>query len=165
MAGVMLATLLLLLCVGAATIGGVFFAFSVFVLRALSDLPAESGIAAMQRINIVVLNRVFLGVFIGTAILSLALAVVAVATWSLPRSALLLAAAGLYFLGSYMVTITFQCAPQQPFSAPFGSLTRGSFLLACLCPRVGYVESCAHGCLARLLCLRRLGHGLLVVRA
>jgi uncharacterized membrane protein len=105
--GIMLAALLLFFCVGAAAIGGVFFAFSAFVLRALSDLPAESGIAAMQRINIVVLNRLFLGVFMGTAVLALALAVIAVATWSLPRSALLLAAAGLYFVGSFMVTLGF----------------------------------------------------------
>ena len=116
----MLATLLLLLCVGAAAIGGVFFAFSAFVLRALSDLPAESGITAMQRINIVVINRVFLGVFIGTAMLSLALAVVAVATWSPPRSALLLAAAGLYFFGSFVVTIRFN-VPRNNHLARFSA--------------------------------------------
>jgi uncharacterized membrane protein len=103
----MLAVLLLLHCVGAAAIGGVFFAFSVFVLRALADLPPASGIVAMQRINVVVLNRVFLGTFMGTAVLALVLAVVAIATWSLPRSALLLAAAALYFLGSFMVTVRF----------------------------------------------------------
>ena len=42
---------------GAAMIGGVFFAFSSFVMKALARLPSAEGIAAMQSINIVVLNR------------------------------------------------------------------------------------------------------------
>lgn len=41
--------LVLLLCVGAGTVGGVFFAFSAFVLRALEDLPPARGIAAIGR--------------------------------------------------------------------------------------------------------------------
>ena len=56
---------------GSALVGGVFFAFSSFVMKALSRLPAAEGIAAMQSINVVVLNPSFLGAFMGTAILSL----------------------------------------------------------------------------------------------
>ena len=58
----MLTALALLACVGAGTVGGVFFAFSTFVMKALAQLPARQGIAAMQRINVVVLNPLFLGV-------------------------------------------------------------------------------------------------------
>ena len=36
--------------VGSALIAGVFFAFSTFVITALSRLPAEQGVAAMQSI-------------------------------------------------------------------------------------------------------------------
>jgi uncharacterized membrane protein len=50
-----------------ALVGGVFFAFSTFVMRALADLPPAQGILAMQRINITVINPWFLGVFLGTA--------------------------------------------------------------------------------------------------
>ena len=58
----------------AGLIGGVFFAFSVFVMRALAQLPPASGIAAMQRINVTVINPLFLGPFLGTALALLALA-------------------------------------------------------------------------------------------
>jgi len=66
----MLTTLALLACIGAGTVGGVFFAFSAFVMKALAQLPASRGVAAMQRINVVVLNPLFLGVFMGTALLA-----------------------------------------------------------------------------------------------
>ena len=43
--------LALLLCVAAGTVGGVFFAFSTFVMKALARLPHAQAIAAMQSIN------------------------------------------------------------------------------------------------------------------
>jgi uncharacterized membrane protein len=42
----MLTALPVPLAVGAGLVGGVFFAFSTFVMKALSQLPAEQGIAA-----------------------------------------------------------------------------------------------------------------------
>jgi uncharacterized membrane protein len=102
----MLTSLALLACIGAGTIGGVFFAFSTFVMKALAQLPANQGVAAMQRINVVVLSPLFLGVFMGTALLS-AGCVVASLPWSTPRSPLLLAAGLLYLVGSFFVTIVF----------------------------------------------------------
>lgn len=60
---------------GAGLIAGVFFAFANFVLRALAELPAPAGLAAMQTINRTVLNPAFLGVFVGTAALGIAAAV------------------------------------------------------------------------------------------
>lgn len=101
----MLVTLSLLLCLGAGTVGGVFFAFSTFVMRALGQLPPGSGIAAMQRINVVVLNPWFLGVFLGTAVLAAAGAVVALPSLPAPAAVLLLVAALLYLLGSFAVTM------------------------------------------------------------
>ena len=52
---------------GSGLIGGVFYAFSTFVMRALARLPAHEGVAAMQSINVAVINPLFLGVFLGTA--------------------------------------------------------------------------------------------------
>lgn len=99
--------LTLLLCIGAGTIGGVFFAFSSFVMKALTELPASQGIAAMQRINAVVLNPLFLGVFVGTAVLALACVILSFLPWSAPRSPLLLASGLLYAVGSFLVTVAF----------------------------------------------------------
>ncbi|EHR62401.1 anthrone oxygenase family protein [Saccharomonospora cyanea] len=63
-----------LLTVGAAlgsgVVAGVLFAFSSFVMRALSTLPADTGIAAMRAINTAALKPAFLSVFGGTAVLA-----------------------------------------------------------------------------------------------
>jgi uncharacterized membrane protein len=101
----MLTVLILAAALGAATIGGVFFAFSTFVMRALGQLPPTQGVAAMQRINIVVLNPMFLGTFVGTAVLQGLVAVLGLAGWGSRRSTLLVIGAGLYIVGSFGVTI------------------------------------------------------------
>lgn len=99
--------LALLICIGAGTVGGVFFAFSTFVMKALAELPDRQGVAAMQRINILVLNRFFLGLLLGTSLLSIAGLVVSMGAWGTPRSAWLFAAGLLYIIGSFGVTIAF----------------------------------------------------------
>lgn len=103
----MLDSLPLLVCLGAGLVGGVFFAFSSFVMRALAELPAEQGVAAMQRINVVVLNPYFLGVFVGTAVLALVCIVAGFFPWGAARSAWLLAAGLSYLIGSFGVTAAF----------------------------------------------------------
>ena len=92
---------------GAATIGGVFFGFSTFVMGALAQLPPAQGVAAMQRINVVVLNPIFLGTFAGTALLHGISALVAISGWTAMRSPLLIAAALLYVVGCFGVTMAF----------------------------------------------------------
>lgn len=103
----MLDVLALLLCVGAGTIGGVFFAFSSFVMKALGELPPAQGASAMQRINVVVLNPVFLGVFVGSAGIGAACVILAFLPWAWPRSPLLIAAGLLYVVGTFVVTMRF----------------------------------------------------------
>jgi uncharacterized membrane protein len=102
-----LTLLLLLTSVGAGLIGGVFFAFSAFVMKALAELPVKEGVAAMQRINVVVLNPLFLGVFVGTAILGLVCVGVASFTWGTTKSLLLLGAGLSYTVGSFGITVAF----------------------------------------------------------
>lgn len=99
----MLTVLALLTCVGAGIIGGVFYAFSTFVMQALAQLPPHQGMAAMQRINVVVLNPWFLGVFMATALLALACAIAAFLPWTPYRSPWLLAG-GLLYLGTFLIT-------------------------------------------------------------
>ncbi len=89
---------------GSALIAGTFFAFSSFIMRALGDLPPAAGIAAMQRINVVVLNRSFLGAFMGTAVVSLGVGVLAVFGSDHPGAAWFVAGAMLYLLGTFAVT-------------------------------------------------------------
>jgi uncharacterized membrane protein len=89
---------------GSAVVAGVFFAFSSFVMRALARLPAAAGIAAMQSINRVVINPLFLGVFVGTTVISLGMALVAVLDWGRPAALFNLGGAGLYVVGTFLVT-------------------------------------------------------------
>lgn len=98
--------LLLLVCLGTGTIGGVFFAFSSFVMGALAELPPAQGALAMQRINVVVLNRLFLAVFAGTAVLAAIVGLLAFFPWTGMRSFLMLAAAVSYIAGTFGVTMT-----------------------------------------------------------
>lgn len=103
----MLNSLPLLVCVGAGLVRGVFFAFSTFVIKALAELPAAQGIQAMQRINVVVLNPLFLGVFVGTAVLAGVCIFAGFFPWGSSKSFLLLAAGLTYVLGSFGVTAVF----------------------------------------------------------
>lgn len=93
-----------IVAVGCGLIAGVFFAFSAFVMAALARLPAAHGVAAMQSINVVVLNPVFLGVFLGTAAGCALLAVAGALAWGRPGAALLLAGGLAYLLGTVLVT-------------------------------------------------------------
>jgi hypothetical protein len=73
----LLFALTLIAALGAGLVAGMFFAFSAFIMGALGRLPAEGGIAAMQSINVAVLNPVFFTAFFGTAAIALVLAIAA----------------------------------------------------------------------------------------
>ena len=90
--------------IGSALIGGIFFAFSSFIMKALARLPSSEGIAAMQSINVVVLNPVFLGVFMGTAVISLLVSILAIRGWEMPAAPYYLVGALFYFVGTFLVT-------------------------------------------------------------
>ena len=89
---------------GSALVGGVFFAFSSFVMKALTRVPSAEGISAMQSINVVVLNPSFLGAFIGTAAVSLGAGGLALAGWGHPSAPFFLSGALFYVVGTFLVT-------------------------------------------------------------
>ena len=99
--------LMLLAIIGTGLIAGTFFVFSVAIMPAFRRLPANDGLAAMQSINVVIQNPIFLGVFMGTALISLVLAVMSVLNWTTPHTYYILAGAALYVIGSFVLTIVF----------------------------------------------------------
>ncbi len=102
---------------GSGLIGGVFFAFSDFVMPALALLPAQWGMVAMQSINVTVLNRGFLGVFMGMALLSVVALVSAMLQWHRDGAVFLFAGSLLYLGGSFLVTIVFNVPRNETLAA------------------------------------------------
>jgi uncharacterized membrane protein len=103
----LLSNLILASALGCGIIGGVFFAFSTFVMKALARIPANEGIAAMQSINIVVVKSWFLAAFLGTAIACAFVVIWAVRQWGEPSSVYLIAGGLLYIAGTFAVTMIF----------------------------------------------------------
>jgi uncharacterized membrane protein len=97
--------MVVLALLGSGLMAGVFFAFSSFIMKALGRLPAEQGIGAMQAINVVVINPVFLGVFMGTAVLSVLIGLLAVPQWGSPAAVLYLGAGVSYLVGTFLTTV------------------------------------------------------------
>jgi len=93
--------------VGSGLTAGIFFAFSTFVMAAFARLPAEQGIAAMNSINVAVINPWFMAVFMGTPVLCVIIAIMVVLRWSEPGSLPVLAASAIYIVGSFGVTMFF----------------------------------------------------------
>jgi uncharacterized membrane protein len=67
--------LILFTAIASGLVAGIFFAFSTFVMSALAHRPTAEGIAAMQEINITVINPWFMTAFLGTAVACLALGI------------------------------------------------------------------------------------------
>ena len=99
--------LTLLAALGSALMAGTFFAFSNFVMPALGKLPDQQGIAAMQSINQVVLNPIFLTVFTGTAVVAAILALLQLPQLGTLSSTLIILASFCYVVGTFGVTIVF----------------------------------------------------------
>ena len=99
--------LTLLAALGAGLVAGIFFAFSAFIMAALGRIPAPKGIAAMQSINVAVLNPVFFSAFFGTGLVALVLVIAAILDWSSPGAVYLVGGALLYIVGCLLVTMVF----------------------------------------------------------
>jgi uncharacterized membrane protein len=98
--------LVLAAALGTGGVAGVLFAFSSFVMLALSRLPAAQGLAAMQSINRYAVTPPFMGLFFGSALMCLALAAVALMSTGMDRSLLIVAAGTSYLIGVIGVTVS-----------------------------------------------------------
>jgi uncharacterized membrane protein len=95
----------LLAALGCGLVGGVFLAFSTFIMKALARLPPPQGIAAMQAINVTVVNPWFMAVLFGTAAACLALAIASMLNWQQPGAFYTLIGSLCYLGGAILVTI------------------------------------------------------------
>ena len=91
---------------GAGVVGGVFFAFSVFVMKAIGRLPPSKAISAMQSINTAAPTPWFMLALFGTALACVALAISALFRMDEP-DAIYHLAGGVLYLVSIVLTIAY----------------------------------------------------------
>jgi uncharacterized membrane protein len=91
--------------IGCGLIGGVFFAFSTFVMDGLRRLPPPRGAAAMQAINRAAPTPPFMAALFGTAALCLAVVVWAVTSLGEAWAPWALGAGILYVVGAIVLTM------------------------------------------------------------
>ena len=90
-----------------AIVGGVFIAFSDFIMRSLAQTSGTGGIEAMQVINREVFRWLFMALFIGLAPVSIGIALYGLIMVSGTAGKLLGVAGLTYFIGCFGVTVCF----------------------------------------------------------
>lgn len=96
-----------LAALGSGVMAGFFYGFSNVVMGALGRLPAPAGITVMQQVNIVVINPLFMLLFMGTALLSLLLVAAPLIGYGGPGSGFAAAGAVAYLVTIMVVTMVF----------------------------------------------------------
>lgn len=90
-----------------ALVGGVFLAFSDFIMRSLALTGGHGGVEAMQVINREVFRWIFMALFLGMAALSVAVAAYGAFGLSGHAGTLIMTAGLVYLIGCFGVTIFF----------------------------------------------------------
>ena len=104
-------------------------------MKALARVPAAHGIAAMQSINVVVINPWFMGAFFGTAAACVLVVVFSLLRWNEAGALYLLISGLVYLIGSILVTIAFNVPRNNALAAADPQSAVGARLWA------GYVTS------------------------
>ena len=115
---------------GCALMAGLFFAFSVAVMGALARIQPPEGIRAMQSINRVILNPLFLIIFLGTAAVCLLVAVTSLWRWQEAGAACMVTGCVLYLVGTFLVTMLFNVPLNNALDAAAPSSPDGARLWA-----------------------------------
>jgi uncharacterized membrane protein len=116
----------LLAVIGSGIMAGLFFIFSNTIMASLTRLPSGAGASAMNSINVVIVNPLFLAIFMGTALVCAILAVKAVIGWSEPGALWLLAGSLFYLVGAIGVTMVFNVPLNDQLAAVDPSKAAGA---------------------------------------
>jgi uncharacterized membrane protein len=119
MAETVVCALLWFSAIGCGLIAGLYFAFSTFILQALDRLGAERGAEAMNAINVRILRSLFMPLFLGTTLTSLALVVIGLVRRE-PGGAAMLAGGAIYVIGMFVVTLAFNVPLNNMLAAAAG---------------------------------------------
>lgn len=104
-----------------ALVGGVFLAFSDFIMRSLAHTAGASGVEAMQTINREVFRWVFMSLFLGMAATSLIISGYAAINLEGPAGTLILLSGVVYLIGCFGVTVVFNVPMNEALASMDGS--------------------------------------------
>lgn len=90
-----------------AMVAGTFFAFSVYMMAALTNIDAEHGAKTMNSVNVWIVKSPWLALFLLSALLSLALPLYAWYSQGFQKALPLLVSGASYLLGTFLVTMLF----------------------------------------------------------
>src|SRR6478735_8964475 len=91
-------TITIVAAVGAGVTGGVYFAFSTFVMTGLRRLPDRQGLTAMQAVNRAAPSPLFMTALFGTAALAAGLIVAGIRRWGDAGATQLVVGSSLYLV-------------------------------------------------------------------
>ena len=107
MSSILITVLLWAAALSSGLMAGVYFAFSVFIMKAFDKIETAQSVAAMNSINEIILRSLFMPVFFGSSIISFLLVVVAFVYWGEAGAGLALIAGMVYFVGMFACTVVF----------------------------------------------------------
>ena len=126
----LLFALTLFATLGCGLMAGLFFTFSAVVMKALARLPPSEGIAAMQSINVAIINPWFGTVFFGTAAACVLAVISSLLRWHDPGAVYLLVGGALYLVGSLLVTLVFNVPMNEALASVAPADPEGASLWA-----------------------------------
>jgi uncharacterized membrane protein len=116
--------------IGCGLLAGLYFAFSTFIMTALGRIGQAAGIMAMNAINVVIVQSLFMPLFLGTTLASLLLAVAAAFRWGEPGAAVMLAGGALYVIGMFVCTAVIHVPLNHALAAVDPTSVEGASLWA-----------------------------------
>ena len=120
--------LILSATIGSGLSGGIFYAFSTFVMQALAKQPPTQGIATMQAINITVINPWFMVAFFAPAVAGILLIISLLFQWQQSAAAYWLTGSLLYLIGTISVTIAYNVPLNDALAVVSPDSTEGATL-------------------------------------
>ena len=109
---------------------GLYFAFSVFIMRALGRIERGAGIAAMNAINVDIQRSAFMPVFLGSTLIAAILVVVASLDLAAPYALPALIGGAIYVAGMFGVTMVRNVPLNNALATLDGSDDEGGMLWA-----------------------------------
>lgn len=113
--GLQLATLVAAL--GCGVTAGAFFAFSVFVMKALDHLPPSQGAAAMQSINVEAPTPLFMLALFGSGAMCVGLAISSFFRWGETGAIYHLTGSVIYVIGTVLLTAVYHIPRNDALAA------------------------------------------------